>query len=132
MRKVFNVFGIGKSTESKVIGRVTQAISKYLGIRYIVLRTKQKELEKMVSNFYSAHGFRQCIGAVDNIHVDIKMPPHNANRKGHCTLNDQAAVDYITVFYVNIQWPGSVRDPRIFSNSKLNKVLRDIETPHCG
>ena len=46
--KVSNVFGIGKSTVSKVIRRVTQVVSQCLGNRYIVLPTNQKELENMV------------------------------------------------------------------------------------
>ena len=137
LRKVSNVFGIGKSTVSKIVRRVTQAISKYLGSKYIVLPTDQLELEDLVSNFYSAHGFPQCIGAVDGTHVGIKKPSQNAsdyvNRKGNYTLNIQAAADYNYCFFdVNIQWPGSVHDARIFSNSKLNKMFRDGEVPQCS
>ena len=36
MQKVANSFGIGKSTVFKIIRRVTQAISKYLGGKYVM------------------------------------------------------------------------------------------------
>ena len=61
MRKVSNVFGIGKSTISKVIRRVTQAITQYPGNGYIVLPTNQKELENMVSDLYSALPFHRVL-----------------------------------------------------------------------
>ena len=61
MRKVSNVFGIGKSTISKVIRRVTQALTQYPGNGYIVLPTNQKELENMVSDLYSALPFHRVL-----------------------------------------------------------------------
>ena len=42
MHKVSNVFGIGKSTVSKVIRRVSSAISEYLGNRHIVLPCRKE------------------------------------------------------------------------------------------
>ena len=72
MRKVANSFGIGKTTVSKIIRRVTQAISKYLGSKFIVLPTNEKDIEEMTSNFYNSHGFPQFIGAVDGTHVGVK------------------------------------------------------------
>lgn len=78
----------------------------------------------MVSNFYSAHGFPQYIGAVEGTHIGTKKRSHNAsdyiNRKGHYTLNVQVTEDYnYRIFDVNIQCFGSVNDARTFSNSKL-------------
>ena len=97
MRKVSNMSGTGKSTISKAIRLVTQAMSRYLGNRYIVLPTNLEELENIKSSFYSAHGFPQCIGGVDGTHVGIKKPLYNSSdyikRKGHYTLNVQAAAD---------------------------------------
>ena len=79
MRKVSNLFDIGKSTVSKVIRRVTQAISQFFGNSYFVLPTNQKELENMLSNFYSAHSFQQCIGVVHGTHVGVKKSSRNAS-----------------------------------------------------
>ena len=56
-RKVANSFVIGKLTVSKIIRRVTQAISKYLRGKYIVSPTNEKDIEEMASNFFNSHGF---------------------------------------------------------------------------
>ena len=73
MWKVAYSFGIRKSTVSKIIRRVTQAISKYLKVNILFLPTNKKDIEEMASNFYNSHGFPQCIGAVDGTHVGVKM-----------------------------------------------------------
>ena len=137
MRKVANSFGIGKSTVSKIIGSVTDAVSNYLGSKYIALRTNEKDIEEMTSNFYNSHGFPQCIGAVNGTHVGVKRPSLNANdfinRKGKYTLSIQAAADYNDCFFdVVIKWPRSVYDARIFSISKLNAILREDIEPDCS
>ena len=137
MQTVVDSFGIGKLTVSKIIRRVTQAISNYLGSKYIVRATNKKDTEEMTSNFYNSHGFPNCIGALDGTHVGVKKPSLNAsdfiNRKGKCTLNIQAAADYNYCFFdVVIKWPGSVHDARIFSNFKLNAIFREGVVPDCS
>ena len=66
-------FGIRKSTVSKIIRRVTQAISKYLKVNILFLPTNKKDIEEMASNFYNSHSFTQCICAVDGTYVGVKI-----------------------------------------------------------
>ena len=65
------------------------------------------EVNEMVLKFYLAHGFSQCLVAVDGSHVNIKKPKRNANDymnlKGHYSFNVQAAANYqyISIFFYN-------------------------------
>ena len=63
--KIANAFGIGKSTVSETVRRVCRCISIVLGPDYIRLPKSEEEVCDAVANFYDAHGFPQCIGAVE-------------------------------------------------------------------
>ena len=97
MRKIATAFSLGKSTVSKVTREVCKSISINLKC-LIKLPNTINEVNKMASKFYLAHGFPQCLGAVDGNHVNIKKLKTNANdymnRKGHYLFNVQAAADY--------------------------------------
>ena len=133
-RKVSNAFGIGKSTASKIVRRVSKTISVHLAPKYSSLPICENKIVKLVEQFYEAHGLPQCIGAIDGTYIRIKKtvsnPTDYINRKGIYGLNVQAAVDYKFCFFdVIVEWPGSVHDARVFSNSYLK--LRDASIPKC-
>ena len=101
------------------------------------LSTCENEIVKPAEKFYEAHGFPQCIGAIDGTHIRIKKPISNLtdfiNTKRTYSLNVQAAVDYKFCFFdVAVKWLGSVHDARLFSNFLLNKKPRDESIPKCG
>ena len=65
MRKNANSFGIGKSTVSCIVKNVTEMICQHLGPKFIKLPLSENEVKQPDILFSKAHGFPQCLGAVD-------------------------------------------------------------------
>jgi len=88
-----------------------------------------REVEETSSHFLNRFGFPNVIGCIDGTHIPIKQPtenPHDYFSYKLCyTLNCQAICDaYGKFLNVEVKWPGSVHDARVFANSTSKMVLQ--------
>lgn len=71
---------------------------------------------------------------VDGTHIQITQPTENPpdyfSYKQKYMLNVKAVCDWRGFFMnVEVKWPGSVHDGRLFANSKIKKLLQEKKLP---
>ncbi|CAL1271804.1 unnamed protein product [Larinioides sclopetarius] len=118
------LFSIPASVIAVIIENVCDAI-KSLMPQYLKTPAAY-DLENCIKDFEQKWGFPQCAGVVGSIHVPINASnlPENAsdyinNNNGHSVLL-QGVVDASYKFWdINIGWPGSVHESRVFTSSVL-------------
>lgn len=96
--------------------------------QWIKFPTSNNEIIEAKLLWQSKFRFPTAIGVLDCTHVGIQKPNRHGdeyiNRKGNPTLNVQAPCDASERFTsVDVSWPGSVHDSRIWKNSHVRGVL---------
>ena len=132
LRMTSNLFGVEKSTLSVVLKEICSIICKNLGPELIKYPVTREEASEATAAFLKRFGFPQVIGCVDGTHVPIKRPSENAqdyfSYKMKYTLNCQAICNHNGQFIdVDIKWPGSVHDARVFANSIIQNKYCENE-----
>lgn len=122
-RTIAHLFGIARSTVCEIVHETVDAIVCKLKGQYIRFPTGEAQRD-VINGFQSKWGFPQCIGAIDGSHIPVRAPLLNHtdyyNRKGWYSILVQAVVDHRYLFRnINVGWPGSVHDARVFANSEL-------------
>ena len=110
--KTANAFGISWASISGIIRRVSYAVMMFVGPKLIRLPATEGEVQELIDGYLEAHGFPQCIGAIDGTHIEIAQPSEHysdfINRKGYFSLKVRAVRDYKYCFQeVVAKWPGS-------------------------
>lgn len=126
----------GKSTLPKILREVVQAIIDILGPNYIKFQSSKDDIIETINAFEKKFGFPQVIGCVDGTHLPILQPSANAHDffcyKTKYSLNCQAICDEKGQFIdVEVKWPGSVHDARVYVNSNVNKNFRNKTLVPC-
>ncbi len=123
-RTIGNLFGISASFVCLCVRVVCHAITKRLA-KFINF-PKGNQLLEVIEGYEKTWGFPMCAGAIDGTHIPILAPSEShaqyVNRKGYHSILMQAVVDCNYLYRdVVIEWPGSVHDARVFSNSAIFK-----------
>ena len=83
IRMTANAFGVAKSTVSIIVHDVCQAITSYLGPKYIRLPRTVDEMRELIVKFESRHGFPQAFGCVDETHYHPTLPSNTLPSNSH-------------------------------------------------
>ncbi len=121
-----NAFGIARCTVGVVVKEICGILTHNLGNELIKFPIEKEEVVKTSEEFQQRFGFPQVIGCVDGTHIPIKQPSENArdyfSYKMCYSLNCQGICDAYGLFTnVEIKWPGSVHDARVFANCEVQK-----------
>lgn len=132
---VGDIFGIDKSTVSRVIERVSRALSSRIN-EYVRL-PRRNEATKTIEKFYQMANFPNVVGCIDCTHVKILRPTLNevvyVNRKGKHSINVQLVCDAdLVITNCVVNWPGSVHDSRILRESALYRAFERVPKPLDG
>lgn len=119
--------GVDQSTVSRTIKEVaTKIVDKRA--EWISFPSNVREIEIAKQSWQERFSFPCAIGVVDCTHVEIEKPRQHGdeyvNRKGRYTLNVQATCNGQEKFTsVDVSWPGSVHDSRVWRNSDVYAFL---------
>ncbi|EFA01471.1 Putative nuclease HARBI1-like Protein [Tribolium castaneum] len=112
--------GVEQSTVSRTVKYVVQKIIEQTANWIQFPASNQKNCGKANIGF--------PLQLVDCTHVEIEKPKNHGdeyiNRKGKPTINVQATCDAREIFTsVEVSWPGSVHDSRIWKNSEIRQIM---------
>ena len=128
-RTIGHLFGVARCTVCVIVHETINAIVDVLLSTYIRFPCGEA-LVNAVKGFKEKWNLPQCVGAIDGSHIPVRPPELNHtdyyNRKGWYSVIIQAVVDSDYLFRnVNVGWPGSVHDSRVFVNSSLYQMVMD-------
>ncbi|CAH1987848.1 unnamed protein product [Acanthoscelides obtectus] len=121
--------GVTQPTVSRTVDRVVNSIVAQSN-EWIKIPTSNHELMEANRIWQNMYKFPSAIGVIDCTHIGILKSNRHAdqyiNRKGKPTLNVQETCDVREMFTsVDVSWPGSVHDSRIWRNSQTRSQLGD-------
>ena len=63
-----NSFGVALNTASAIVSEVSQAISNYLGPKYLHLPKNEESMREKLAEFEAKFGMTQAFGCIDGTH----------------------------------------------------------------
>lgn len=119
--------GVEQSTVSRVVSDVIDSVVSQAD-DWIKFPATENEVMEAKTLWQDRFRFPSAIGVVDCTHVRIEKPSLHGdeyiNRKGFPSLNVQATCNAREMFTsVDVSWPGSVHDARIWKNSNVRNTL---------
>lgn len=131
-RTIAHLFGITRLTVCEIVQQTCTLIVATMFHKYIHFPSGDS-INDLVNTFQTKWGVPQCVGAIDGYHIPNASPAMNCtdyyNRKGWCSIILQGVVDLSYRFIdINVEWPGSVHNGRVFALSFIFRKMIGIGT----
>ncbi|XP_056409616.1 uncharacterized protein LOC130330970 [Hyla sarda] len=122
-RTIEKIFGVSRSTISKVVKEVSEAVVSILTPKFITI-PRGDILQNTMKSFERLFGIPQLAGIIGTFHVAIRPPSELTgqyfNTKGWHSVVLQAVVDSDHCFWdINIGSPGNSSDSQVLLTSEL-------------
>ena len=133
-REVADRFDVSRSTCHAVLRRVVRALALDLAPKIICWPFGERQ-EAVEEGFRAkSRGFYGIVGAVDGCHIPIKAPLEDpvsyVNRKSFHSVLLQGICDHELLFTdIDVGWPGSVHDARVYRTSPIAQKLQNTLPP---
>ena len=130
LRMTANSFGVSPSMLPIILRQVRSSINQRMGGKLINFPASVEDLKEVINRFEKKFAIPQVIGCINGTHIRIKKPLKNSHDyfcyKQFYSLNCHAICDEKRFFVdVEVRWPGSVHDARVFHNCEVNQRFRD-------
>jgi hypothetical protein len=121
--------GIHQTTVSKIIVEIMDKILPKAST-WIKFAQTEAKIQNAKREWLDKYNFPAAIGVIDCTHIRIVKPSVHGdeyiNRKGFPSINVQATCNSEEWFTsVDVSWPGSVHDARIWRNSDIKRVMEE-------
>ena len=123
-------FRLGRTTVSKIVREIGEAIWKVLSSIYLCSPSTKQEWEQISNDFEEIWDLPHCIGAIDGKHIAIECPKKSGSKyfnfKGFFSLVLLAICDAKYCFtFVDIGQYGSGNDSGVIKLSHMGKCFED-------
>jgi hypothetical protein len=133
-RELGELFSISQSSVTRVTSQVASLIHRRLTDKYIRVPTTRAAMFRIAEGFerLNGSGFPGVIGVVDGTRIVLDRQPAvdgraYFDRKKNYSIAMQGVVDSAGIFLdIDIGWPGSVNDARIWRNSKYLEFMTEF------
>ncbi len=121
--------GLRKGSVRNYLLRAVNAVSSLF--KDTVFWPNEEEHKEIRYHFHEKYYFPYCVGAIDGTHLGLAFKSELDGedywtRKQSNTISATIICDMKKIQYLNVGWPGSVHDKRVFQNSVISKTQTDF------
>jgi hypothetical protein len=116
---------IGKGSVRNYLRRAVDAVLSLF--HDIVFWPDADECVEIINRIHAFNHFPKCVGAIDGTHLGLEVKleldgeEYFTRKQSYAIAATVVCNDHKRIHYINVGWPGSVYDQRVFQNLVINR-----------